>query len=64
LACSRLALREAYGKPEQRVEVETPGTLAEIQAMSQEERIALRARILREHPELAELVPLDERMGR
>jgi hypothetical protein len=32
--------------------------------MSQEERIALRTRLLRAHPELSELVPLDERMLR
>jgi hypothetical protein len=51
----------AYGKPEQRVEVETPGTLEEIQAMTPEERKAVRARLLREHPELRELVPRAER---
>jgi hypothetical protein len=51
----------AYGKPEQRVEVETPGTLEEIQAMTPEERKAVRARLLREHPELRELIPRAER---
>jgi hypothetical protein len=56
-----VAVRTAYGKPEQRVEVEAPGTLAEISAMTPEERKALRARLLREHPELRELVPLGER---
>jgi len=53
-----------YGKPEQRLEVETPSTLAEIQAMTSEERIALRTRLLRQHPELRDLVPLDECKGR
>ena len=53
----------AYGKPEQRVEVETPDTLAQIQAMTPEERKALRARLLREHPQLLELVPKSERGG-
>ena len=47
----------AYGKPEQRLEVETPGTLSEIAAMTPEERKALRARLLREHPQLLELIP-------
>jgi hypothetical protein len=51
----------AYRKPERRVEVETPGTLAEIQAMTPEERIAVRAQLLRQHPELAELIPKAER---
>jgi hypothetical protein len=51
----------AYGKPEQRVEVETPGTLEEIAAMTPEERRELRARLLRDHPELRELVPRAER---
>ena len=51
----------AYGKPEQRVEVETPGTLAEIQAMTPEERNSVRVRLLREHPGLRELVPRAER---
>jgi hypothetical protein len=51
----------AYGKPEQRVEVETPGTLSEIQAMTPEERIALRQRMLKQYPELRELVPKTER---
>jgi len=37
------------------------GTLREIQAMTPEERIALRTRLLREYPELRELVPRDER---
>jgi hypothetical protein len=39
-----------YGKPTERVEVETPGTLAEIQAMTPEERIALRRRMLAQYP--------------
>jgi hypothetical protein len=50
-----------YGKPEQRLEVETPGTLAAIQALTPEERKALRTRMLREHPELIEFVPKSER---
>jgi hypothetical protein len=50
----------AYGKPEQRVEVESPASLGDIAAMTPEERKALRARLLREHPELRELVPKDE----
>ena len=50
----------AYGKPEQGVEVETPGSLGDIAAMTPEERKALRARLMREHPELRELVPKDE----
>jgi hypothetical protein len=50
----------AYGKPEQRVEVEMPGTLAEIQAMTPEGRIAPRQRMLKQYPELTELVPRAE----
>jgi hypothetical protein len=53
-----------YSKPEQRVEVETPDTLSEIAAMTPEERIAVRAQLLKAHPELRELVPLDERKRR
>jgi hypothetical protein len=50
-----------YGKPEQRVEVETPGSLDAIAAMTPEERKAVRAQLLRDHPELAELIPKAER---
>jgi hypothetical protein len=50
-----------YGKPEQRVEVETPGSLDEIAAMTPEERKQVRAQLLRQHPELAELIPRAER---
>jgi hypothetical protein len=51
----------AYGKPTERVEVEIPGSLGDIAAMSTEERWALRRRLLAEYPELRELVPRDER---
>jgi hypothetical protein len=57
----RVAVRTGIRQAEQRVEVETPGTLAEIQAMTPEERTALRRRLLREYPELGELVPGYER---
>lgn len=50
-----------YGKPKERVEVATPGSIADVQAMSSEERKALRARLIADHPELAELVPHHER---
>jgi hypothetical protein len=62
----RAALRvfeHAFGRPAEipEEEVETPGTLAEIEAMTPEERRAVRARLLRDHPELRELVPRAER---
>jgi hypothetical protein len=41
--------------------VETPGTLEAIQALTPDERKALRTRLLREHPELRELIPRHER---
>jgi hypothetical protein len=50
-----------YGKPTERAEVDTPGSLGDIAAMSTEERRALRRRLLAEYPELCELVPRDER---
>jgi hypothetical protein len=65
-AAWRAALRvfeHAFGRPAEIPEedVEPPGTLEEIQAMTPTERKAVRARLLREHPELRELVPRAER---
>jgi hypothetical protein len=51
-----------YGKPVESIQVDTPGTLAEIEAMTPDERRAVRARLLREHPELRELIPRSERI--
>jgi hypothetical protein len=50
-----------YGKPQERLEVGQPGSVAEIAALSPDERKALRARLVAEHPELAELIPGHER---
>jgi hypothetical protein len=63
----RVALRVfeyAFGRPAEIPEEEEDlqaGTRAYIQAMTPEERKAVRARLLRDHPELRELVPRAER---
>jgi hypothetical protein len=56
-------LEHAFGRPAEipEEEVETPGTLAEIQAMTPEERKQVRAQLLRQYPELAKLIPKAER---
>lgn len=55
----------AYGRPAEIPEedLETPATIQEVAAMSARERRAVRARLIAEHPELAELVPRADRAG-
>jgi hypothetical protein len=65
-AAWRAALRvfeQAFGRPVEvpAEEVAVPDTLAEVKKLTGEQRKALRARLIAEHPELAELVPASER---
>lgn len=46
-----------YGKPAERLTLETPVDPLQVATMSAEERAALQARILEDHPELSALVP-------
>lgn len=46
-----------YGKPQERLTLDVPVDPLQVATMSVEERAALQARILEEHPELSALVP-------